>query len=163
MCPKDRLDGAFYLKPLKNPKGIVWFEKLPLGHNFLSNMINRIMNAAGIKGHFTNHSLRSTATTRLFNAHVDEQLIMNRTGHSSTKGVRNYKRISDQLVEETSNILNGKRQKTEAKENLPPTVLKKMDEEEGNECLPKETIKLPYGINVASSANITFNINVSYK
>ena len=33
------------------------------------------LKAAGIPGHFTNHSLRVTSATRLFEAHVDEQLI----------------------------------------------------------------------------------------
>ena len=33
---------------------------------------------------------------------------MARTGHSSVKGVRSYKRIGEQLVEETSDILNKK-------------------------------------------------------
>uniref|UniRef100_A0A1X7UEF4 Tyr recombinase domain-containing protein n=1 Tax=Amphimedon queenslandica TaxID=400682 RepID=A0A1X7UEF4_AMPQE len=45
----------------------------------------------------TNHSFRGvTAATRLFQAGVDEQLIMKRTGHRSTDGVRIYKHISDQ-------------------------------------------------------------------
>ena len=66
------------------------------------------MEEANIPGHYTNHSLRSSATTRLFNAHVDEQLIMARAGHSSTTGVCAYKWVSDQLQEETSAILNKK-------------------------------------------------------
>ncbi len=46
------------------------------------------MEQAGFQGHYTNHSLRVTAATRLFDAQIDEQLIdeqlnMNRTGHSS--------------------------------------------------------------------------------
>ena len=45
---------------------------------------------AGIMGHKTNHSLRATCATRLFEHNVDEQLIMNRTA-----GVRSYKRVSD--------------------------------------------------------------------
>uniref|UniRef100_A0A1X7SSA0 Tyr recombinase domain-containing protein n=1 Tax=Amphimedon queenslandica TaxID=400682 RepID=A0A1X7SSA0_AMPQE len=45
----------------------------------------------------TNHSLCGmTAATRLFQAGVDEQLIMKRTGHRSTDGVQIYKHISDQ-------------------------------------------------------------------
>lgn len=70
-------------------------------------MTSRMMSSAKIEGYFTNHSLRGTATTRMFSAHIDEQLIMARMGHSSTKGVRSYKRISDQLIEETSDVLNG--------------------------------------------------------
>ena len=74
-------------------------------------MISRMMSSAKIPGNYSNHSLRSTATTRLFNAHIDEQLIMARTGHSSTTGVRSYKRVSEQLIEETSDVLNGKKRK----------------------------------------------------
>jgi integrase len=43
-----------------------------------------------------NHFLRATAATRLFEAGVDdydEHLIMQRTGHSITAGVRSYKRV----------------------------------------------------------------------
>ena len=69
------------------------------------------MQAANITGNFTNHSLRSSATTRLFSAHVDEQLIVSRNGHTSTKWVRSYKRMSDQLLQETSTVLNSKKMK----------------------------------------------------
>ena len=62
---------------------------------------------AGIEGFHTNHSLRATNATRLFSAGADEQLIMERTGHLSMDGVRSYKRTSDHLNEEVSNILNG--------------------------------------------------------
>ena len=99
-CPIDRPPNSFYLKPLKNPKGQLWFQKIPLGHNTLSNMISRIMPAVNIIGRFTNHSLRSNATTRLFSARVDEQLIIY-TSHTSTKGVCSYKNISDQILQET--------------------------------------------------------------
>jgi hypothetical protein len=148
-CPKDRPAHAFYLKPLKSPKGNVWFQKSPLGHNTLGSMIANMMSSANIKGQFSNHSLRSTATTRLFNARVDEQLIMARTGHSSINGVRTYKRIHEQLIEETSNALNVKRKKTEedgGKENEVPSDYSK--------------IASSLGINIASS-NVTFNININ--
>ncbi len=55
-------------------------------------------------GHFTNHSLRATAATRLYAAGVDEQLITEKTGHRST-AVRTYKRTSDEQQEEVSKIL----------------------------------------------------------
>ncbi len=97
-----------YLKPLKRPSGDIWYSKSPVGHNFLGKTIQSLMKAANISGNFSNHSLRSTVTTRLFNARVDEQLIMSRTGHSSTAGVRAYKRTSEQLLEHTSDVLNKK-------------------------------------------------------
>ena len=105
-CPVDRPNNAFYLKALEKPKGDVWYSRTPLGHNTLAKTISRLFDEVGITGHFTNHSLRATAATRMFNAGVNEQLIMHRTGHSSTDGVRSYKRLSAPLKEMTSNVLN---------------------------------------------------------
>ena len=76
----DRPESAFYLRPLVNPKEDVWYQNAPIGHNLLCKTIPRLFKDAEIQGHYTNHSLRAT---RLFNAGVDEQLIMSRTGHSS--------------------------------------------------------------------------------
>ena len=49
---------------------------------------------AGIGGYRTNHSLRATAATRLYQAGVHEQLIIERKGHRSLEGVRSYKHTS---------------------------------------------------------------------
>lgn len=105
-CPEDRPDEAFYLCPLNKPKPDVWYQKAPVGHNTLAGTVPRLFTAAGIAGHYSNHSLRVTTATRLFDAGLDEQLIMSRTGHSSNAGVRSYKRITTQLQEKTSEILN---------------------------------------------------------
>ena len=50
--------------------------------------------------------LCTTAATRLFDAGVDEQLIMKTTGHRSVAGVRSYKRVTDNLNMLTSSVLN---------------------------------------------------------
>ena len=73
--PPGRPNGAFYLKPLKKRKADVWFGCSPLGHNVLRNTIRRLFEHAEIPGFYTNHSLRTTAATRLFDAGVDEHLI----------------------------------------------------------------------------------------
>ena len=65
----------------------VWYSRTPLGHNSFSKVVREMMKKAGFEGHFTNHSLRVSSATRLFDAEVNEQLIMSRTGHSSTDGV----------------------------------------------------------------------------
>ena len=90
-CPVDRPARAFYLASLARPKGTLWYSMTPLGHNMLGRIVSDM---AGFEGHYTKHSLRVSLATRLFNAKVDEQLIMSRTGHSSTDGVRAYKRAS---------------------------------------------------------------------
>ena len=70
-----------------------------------------------------NHSLRATAATRLFEAGVDEQLIMQRTGHLTTAGVRSYKRVGENLRSITSDVLNcAKKVKSEDNEECPVPV-----------------------------------------
>ncbi len=109
-CPQGRPDHALYLKPLPKPISDVWFQRellLDITH-YIANTIPRLFREAGISGHYTNHSLRATTATRLFDAGIDEQLIIARTGHSSTVGVRSYKRITEPLKEMTSNVLKKK-------------------------------------------------------
>ena len=54
----------------------------------------------------TNHSFRGTNATWLFDSDVDEQIIMERTGHLSTEGVRSHKWTSKVQHEKLSDILN---------------------------------------------------------
>ena len=76
-CPPDRPDGAFYLKPLQKPKSDIWFSRVALGRNTLLKTVQRLCKEAGIPGYFTNHSMRTTAAMRLFDAEIDEQLTNN--------------------------------------------------------------------------------------
>ena len=96
-CPLNRPADAFYLKPLLKPTEDCWYQATPKGHNVLGGTVCRQCMIAGLQGHYTNHSLRTTAATRLFEAGIDEQLIMQHTGHSNTSGVRTYKRIRNTL------------------------------------------------------------------
>ena len=106
VCPPDTPDNAYYLKPLQSATNGCWFTKQPLGHNVLSNMVNRMCLKAGITGYKTNHSLRATTASRLYHEGVDEQLIMERTGHRSLDGIRSYKRTSSEQVMVLSDVLN---------------------------------------------------------
>ena len=78
-----------------------------LGHTTLAKTVTRLCKLAGIEGYKANHSLRATTTSRLYQSGVDEQLVMERTGHRSLEGVRSYKRTSDVQREALSDILNG--------------------------------------------------------
>ncbi len=106
LCPENRPPDAFYLQPLQKPRKDCWFAVKPLGHNSLDSMVKEMCKRAGITGYKTNHSLRATTATRLFQAGVDEQLIMERTGHRSLDRVRNYKRTSQEQRETLSDIMN---------------------------------------------------------
>ena len=94
------------------PQGDVWFSKAPLGHNLLGKIVSGIMTEAGYDRHYTNHSLRVSLATRLFDAEVNKELIMSRTGHSNTDGMHAYKRASNKLKQLTSDKLNNTRNAT---------------------------------------------------
>ena len=74
-------------------------------------MVQNMCQSAEITGHKTNHSLRATTASRLFHQGVDEQLIMERTGHHSLEGIRSYKRTSDEQIMVLSDILNARESK----------------------------------------------------
>jgi len=59
---------------------------------------------AGFSGYYINHSLCTTAMTRLFEENVDQQLTMAKTGHAST-AVRSYKCINEQQLPYLSNVV----------------------------------------------------------
>ena len=155
-CPKDRPDGAFYLKPLNNPKGDCWFCKVPIGHNVLQQMIPNLFKAAGIQGHFTNHLLRATSAMRLFEAQIDEQLIMQRTGHSST-AVHAYKRIGEKLKSVTSDALNNVSSGNKEQDEMIVTINEGKCKEEYCDSMPDRC-----HINFGQALHFTVNVNYNH-
>ena len=65
--PVAKAKDIFYCKPLEkfNKEGY-WYSQQPRGKHFLSSMVKNMFEEAGIKGDFTNHSLRASAATNLF-------------------------------------------------------------------------------------------------
>ena len=107
LCPQIQPpSNAFYLQPLRSPTPTCWYSTLPLGHSKLGSTVARLCKEAGVQGYKTNHSLRATITSRMYHAGVEEQMIMERTGHRSTEGVRSYKRTSDKQRQALSDLLN---------------------------------------------------------
>ena len=71
-----------------------WYECAPVGKNVLSTMVKDMCMEAGLSEKKTNHSLRATGTTSLFNASVPEKIIQKTTGHRSLTALRSYERVS---------------------------------------------------------------------
>ncbi len=88
--------SAFYLRPLdKIPTaGKLWYCKSRVGVNKLKTFMSEITAESGVTVHYTNHSLRATAVTRMFNKGVPEKLIAEKSGHRSLKALRVYERTS---------------------------------------------------------------------
>ena len=93
LLPKARTCPAFYLQPRKKYFGKAWYINKVAGVNRLKDTVRELCKAAGIPGHFTNHSLRSTVATKMYQSNLDEQLIQEVTGHRSL-AVRAYKMTS---------------------------------------------------------------------
>ena len=106
-CPKplDLLPG-FYLYPKGKPSDAVWFVRSPVGRYALSGIVADICSVGGLDDYRTNHSLMSTAPTRLYDADVDEQLTTEVTGHMSTE-VMEYKRTRATKKQKLSSIIQG--------------------------------------------------------
>ena len=76
-----------------------------MGKNTLSSMMKRMCTAACIEGNKTNHSLRASGTTELFQAQVPEKVIQERTGHRSLTAMRLYERTTNEQHRNVSAIL----------------------------------------------------------
>ena len=86
----------FYYTPLHSKPSDPskpWYSLVPVGWNKLNGMVNAIFSEVGITGK-TNHSLRVTGATRMYNGGVGEKTIQSRTGHKSLEALRVYERPS---------------------------------------------------------------------
>lgn len=57
-----------------------WYAVAPVGVHVLKKTVGKLCEQAGCSVQFTNHSLRTAAATRLYDARVDEQLIAEKMG-----------------------------------------------------------------------------------
>ncbi|KAK3107796.1 hypothetical protein FSP39_022395 [Pinctada imbricata] len=114
-------EGPFYRRPLAGSGSVsVRYGEQVLGINKLKGLMKEITGKAELQGNFTNHSGKRTCATQLYHAGVDEQEIMQRTGHRSETAVRKYKRTNSALqghVSEISNPPTSKKVKCETTES----------------------------------------------
>ena len=78
-----------------------------MGHNPLGQTVRKLCEAAGIKGHFTNHSLRATTATRGLTKGVPEKFVMERTGHRDVRSLQRYERTDIKTKVAVSKCLDG--------------------------------------------------------
>lgn len=102
--PVQRTCKAFYLQPRKKFRPGMWYLDKPVSENKLRDVIKDICESAGLPGFYTNHSLRSTSATTMYQGDIDEQIIQEITGHRSL-AVRSYKRTCDKQRKEASNCI----------------------------------------------------------
>ncbi len=81
-----------------------WYEEAPVGKSTLSVMVKQICAEAGVEKK-TNHSLRASGASAMFQAHVPEKIIQKTTGHRSLEALRTYDRISTDQHKAVSKVL----------------------------------------------------------
>ena len=68
-------------------------------------LVKDMCHEAGLKGNFTNHSLRATGASMLFESGCSEALIKKRTGHKSLEALRKYERTTVDQIDAVSKVL----------------------------------------------------------
>lgn len=81
--PANCKNAALYLRPRSVFSEDTWYMDAPIGINKLHNTVKDMMSEAGLSGQFSNHSLRATSATRMYQSGIDEQVITEVTGHRS--------------------------------------------------------------------------------
>ena len=102
--PKDGKCNAFYLKPLKNKKADIWYADQAIGVNTIAKIVKSLVKE---EGHFTNHSLRRTAVSRLNQGGFSIEAVKKRTGHRTSEGVMAYDQRNEEDLRKESNALYG--------------------------------------------------------
>ena len=92
--PKKSLEphAPFYLaiNHTRREDAKVWYKNSPMGEKLLGAIVKTMCVAAGIPGKKTNHSIRKTMCTNLFQAGVNPILIAQLAGHKNVASVNNY-------------------------------------------------------------------------
>ena len=103
--PPDMLtpDSPFYLAAIKSPSSdMVWYKRQPLGKNSLANFMKSMSTAAGLTGHFTNHSVRRTMIFTLRHENVNPLNIIGLAGQRNLKSLDSYSETSNQQQKDMS-------------------------------------------------------------
>lgn len=149
----------FYCRPLPTtPTDPTkpWFTAVPIGRNYLTKMVSNMFAEAGLEGNKTNHSLRVTGASALFDAGVPERIIQARTGHRSLDALRVYERVTDAQSNQVSKILSGNKtvfsDKTDTADLAP-------SEKKSQLCLDSKPIPQPHSVpgNGSSNPNAQYN------
>ena len=110
----DDPQAPFYLTPYPfTPLNGQWYYAERYGVKHLRDLVKNMTKDAGLDGNYTNHSLRATGATTLFDAGVSEALIQKRTGHKSVDALRTYERVTMDQTREVSSILSSSLQHQE--------------------------------------------------
>ena len=98
----------FYLKPkASTPHDPMapWFLNIPIGRNTSAGIMKTMVQEGSLDNTVTNHSLKAYGVMKACQCQVPEKLIMERSGHRSLQGLRQYERTTDSQEMQVCQIL----------------------------------------------------------
>ena len=118
--PKIKDDDIFYARPLTRvpQQDAPWYAPVPIGKHTLNTMVKKMCEDAGIEGNKTNHSLRVTSATQMYQHGAPEKVIAERTGHRSLDGLRTYERSSETPHRALSTLLSSNIKPTDSTQSI---------------------------------------------
>ncbi len=90
VIPMNRKTKALYLQPRKHYTPGNWYLDKPISVNMLKGTVKKLCAQVGLEGFYSNHSLRGTSATRMYQAGIEEQVISEISGRRSNC-VQQYK------------------------------------------------------------------------
>ncbi len=108
---KRLLLNTLFFRPLENVAThqlyvtSVYSGSQPIGKYAIDHKLSRICALAGVEGRITNHSLRATSATEMYEMGVPEKVIQERNGHHSLEALRVYGSSNAHQQEAVSNAL----------------------------------------------------------
>ena len=134
-------EGRFYRRPLAPTKnGQIKFGDQPIGKNTLAQYVKRMFDSANISltgRHITNHSIKATLCSTLWEAGFDNQAVSSRSGHRS-RAVESYKRMRESMQMGISNALQPPRPK-QSKPLKPSSTSSRASSFDPNTVKPSST------------------------
>ena len=108
--PEATAQDIFFFRPLEKApteSTIPWYlGSQPVGRNTLDFKLRNMCSLAVIQAEIiSNHGLRATSATQMFEMGVPEKIIMERTGHKTLDALRTYERKNDKQHKTVSHIL----------------------------------------------------------
>jgi integrase len=92
--PSDFKDDSLFLRPkAKLSASGTGFDRKAVGEQWLKTFVRDLAIRAGLDNpqRFTNHSLKKTLITRMFDAGIDEKSVMLQSGNRSSKSLQQYR------------------------------------------------------------------------
>ena len=104
LCPPYYKKANVYLQGLVRTNPAVWYGEQVVEINSIRKVVRNLLCSADIDGYFTNHSLRRSGCTRLFQAGVERKIVKEISGHRSD-AIDQYENTSEMQKQKVSNVI----------------------------------------------------------